>query len=299
MIFPDALKKGDKIDILSPASSIDASLVDGACEVLDSWGFSPYVSEHCKGVNGTYSGTLKDRLCDVVKAFSDPSTKAVMCSRGGYGMVQLLEHIPVRFLRDNPKWVIGYSDITAWHAAMVNAGVVSIHSAMCKHLCELGADDICSAGLRNILLGNMPEYTVSGHELNRKGKCNGILVGGNMAVMCGLISTPVDLLKMDRILFIEDISEPIYKIERMLYNLRLNGVLANIKGLIVGQFTEYKSDMNNESMYEMIHRMVGDYDYPVAFNFPVGHVDHNLPMLEGANVDFVVENNTSRLFFRK
>ena len=299
MIFPDALKKGDKIAILSPASSIDASLVDGACNVLCGWGFSPYVSAHCKGANGTYSGSVKERLNDVVEAFSDPSIRAVMCSRGGYGMVQLLEHIPVQLLKDNPKWVMGYSDITAWHATMVNAGIVSIHSAMCKHLCELGGDDICSGYIRDMLMGDMPEYTVAVHELNRQGKCNGMLVGGNMAVMCGLISTPFDLLKRDVVLFIEDISEPVYKIERMLYNLRLSGVLANIKGLIVGQFTEYKSDMNNESMYEMIYRMVSGYDYPVAFNFPVGHVDSNLPMLEGANVYFVVEDDAVRLSFGK
>lgn len=299
MIFPDALKKGDRIVILSPASSIDAGIVDGACEVLTEWGFFPYVSGHCKGKTGTYSGTVKDRLKDVSDAFSDVSTKAVMCSRGGYGMVQLLEHLSADFLKNNPKWVLGFSDITAWHAAMVNAGVISIHSPMCKHLCELGGEDICSAHIKEILTGNMPDYTVAGHEFNRNGRCSGILVGGNMAVMCGLISTQLDLLKKGRILFIEDISEPVYKIERMLYNLKLNGVLANIKGLIVGQFTEYKPDMNNESMYEMINRMIGDYDYPVAFNFPVGHVDYNLPLLEGANAELFVESNTTRLSFKK
>lgn len=299
MIFPEALKKGDKIAILSPASSIDAKLVDGAYKVLNGWGFSPYVSEHCKGKSGPYGGTVKERLKDVVNAFSDTSTKAVMCSRGGYGMVQLLEYLPIQFLKNNPKWVLGYSDITALHAAMVCAGVVSVHSPMCKHLCEFEGEDSSSAGIRNILLGNMPEYSVTVHEFNRKGKCNGILVGGNMAVMCGLISTPVDLLKKDRVLFIEDISEPVYKIERMLYQLKLNGILENLRGLIVGQFTEYNTGMNNESMYEMIHRMVSDYDYPVAFNFPVGHVDHNLPMLEGANVDFIVENDNTILTFRE
>lgn len=299
MIFPESLKKKDKIAILSPAGSIDGRLVDGACKVLSEWGFSPYVSEYCKGKYGTYSGTVKDRLADIVNAFSDPSVKAVMCSRGGYGAVQLLEYLPVSLLKDNPKWVLGYSDITALHAAMVNAGIISIHSAMCKHLCESGGEDACSLYIREILQGKIPEYSVDGHIFNREGNSSGILVGGNLAVMCGLISTPVDLLKKDRILFIEDISEPIYKIERMLYNLRLSGVLAGIKGLIVGQFTEYNLDPNNESMYEMIHRMVGDYNYPVAFDFPVGHVDYNLPMLEGANVDFVVDNMVTKLYFRK
>lgn len=300
MIYPESLKCGDRIAILSPASHIDPKIVDDACEVLAKWGFAPVVSAHCKGVCGTYSGTLKERLEDVINAFLDPSIKAILCSRGGYGMVHLLEYLSPSFLREHAKWIIGFSDITAWHAAMVNAGIVSIHASMCKHLSEHGGDDECSMSLKSILMGSkLPNYSMESHEFNKIGIVTGTILGGNMAVMCALASTTIDILKRDIILFIEDISEPIYKIERLLYELRLNGVLPNLKGLIVGQFTDYKPDQNGETMYEMIHRLTADYNYPIAFNFPVGHVDRNLPLIEGGVATLSVTKDSTTLTFSR
>ncbi|MEG2819180.1 MAG: hypothetical protein RR868_00325 [Muribaculaceae bacterium] len=137
------------------------------------------------------------------------------------------------------------------------------------------------------------------HEFNKTGIVTGTILGGNMAVTCALASTTIDILKRDIILFIEDISEPIYKIERLLYELRLNGVLPNLKGLIVGQFTDYKPDQNGETMYEMIHRLTADYNYPIAFNFPVGHVDRNLPLIEGGVATLSVTKDSTTLTFSR
>ena len=284
MIFPAPLKKGDKIAIVSPASHIKPEYVDGAVKVISQMGYEPVVSEHCKGEHGSYSGTIEERLGDFMDALHNPEVKAILCSRGGYGVVHLLEYLDAEDVAANAKWLIGFSDISALHAAMVNAGVVSVHASMAKHLTQFGADNYATRTLFGILQGEKPIYNVPSHEFNKTGEVEGRLVGGNMAVLCGLLDTEFDLLSRGDILFIEDIGESIYKIERMLYNLRLSGVLPMLGGLIVGRFTEYQSpDCNGDTMEQMISRMVEPYDIPVAFDFPVGHVDENVPMLEGAN----------------
>ncbi len=287
MIYPRPLKKGDAIAIVSPASRIDPRLVDGACRTIESWGFRPIVSMHCKGEVGSFSGTVDERLSDLRQAFANPEVRAVLCSRGGYGVVQLLEHLDVSMWRNDPKWLIGFSDISALHAASQQAGVASIHASMCKHLTEF-PDDACSRHLLDILTGIMPDYRLPGDIHNRLGQAKGTIVGGNMAVLSGLLSTPFNLFKKEHILFIEDVSEAIYRVERMLYTLRLNGVLDHTKALIVGQFTDYKPSKDHPSMQEMIENMVSDYDFPVAYNMPIGHIDHNLPIIEGAEVELSI-----------
>ena len=299
MIYPAPLKKGDKIAIVSPASHIRHEYVDAACRIIEQWGYKPVVGEHCKGATGTYSGTVEERLADLRAAFTDKSVKAILCSRGGYGVVQLLEALGTEILRDNPKWVIGFSDISAMHAAMLTAGVMSLHAPMTKQFATLGAKDECVKLLRGIIEGEKPEYCEPAHLFNRKGIAEGEIVGGNMAVLCGLQGSRYNILTADKILFIEDIGEAVYKVERMLYNLRLNGVLQGLRGLIVGRFTEYTNpDSNGENMEQMVSRMVAPYGYPVAFDFPVGHIDRNLPIIEGAEVRLEVAAAATTLSFK-
>ena len=298
MIYPAPLQKGDKIVILSPASHIKHEYVDTACRILSEWGYEPVVSEYCKGSFGTYSGTIEERLADLKAALADDSVRAILCSRGGYGVVHLMEYITPEELRNNPKWIIGFSDISVMHAAMVSSGVVSLHAPMTKQFYDFGKDDECVKLIHEVITGKMPTYTEAAHKYNRNGEACGQLVGGNLAVLCGLTGSSLDILKGDKILFIEDVGEAVYSIERMLYNLRLNGTLANIRGMIVGQFTEYKNpDGNGDSMDDMIHRMVEPYDFPVAFGFPFGHVDRNLPIIEGADVKLSVTSDNTTLQF--
>ena len=298
MIYPKPLTPGDAVAILSPASAIKNELIDSACRTFESWGFRPIICPHSKGSNGSYSGSVEERLADIRQAVEDPSVRAIMCSRGGYGVVHLLEHFEPGLWSRDPKWVMGFSDISAFHAALARDGVASIHSPMCKHLTER-PDDECSRALRSILSGEMPDYEVPTDHRNRLGEAEGRIYGGNLAVLSGLLSTPFNLLHKDHILFIEDIDEAIYSIERMLYHLRLNGTLASTRALIVGQFTEYKPSKDFENMYDMVQRMVADYDFPVVYNFPVGHVDHNLPIIEGAHARLVVAPDKVRLSFSK
>ena len=183
------------------------------------------------------------------------------------------------------------------HGAFNNAGIVSVHASMAKHLTERPNDD-CSNALFDIITGKLPTYKEQGNYRNREGAAEGRIVGGNLAVLAGLISTPYDLLKKDHILFIEDVSEAIYKIERILYTLKLNGVLASTKALIVGQFTDYKPSKDFNDMNDMIERIVKDYDFPVAYNFHIGHIDRNLPIIEGANAKINITKESVELTFK-
>lgn len=297
--YPQPLVAGDTIAIVSPAGPVEAHKVEGARRVLEDEGFKVLVGPHALGNNGNYSGTADERYADMAEALTNPEVRAVLCSRGGYGVVHLLDRLAALPLADDPKWVIGYSDISAMHGLMASKGIASIHSPMTAQV-MLGADDPDTASLLEILRGGRPAYVFDSHAYDRRGIAAGQLYGGNMAVLNELVNTPFDILKPDRILFIEDISEPVYKIERMLYQLRLSGVLPRIRGLVVGQFTEYGHDRNYADMETMIRDMTAPYSYPVAFNVPVGHVDHNLPLIEGADVTLKVSagGKNSLIFHR-
>lgn len=282
MLSPRPLQPGDRVAILSPSSIIKPQVVYQAMPVIASQGWSVYVGEHTFDRFGTYAGTDDARYADLETALLDPDTRAIICSRGGYGAVHLMERLARLPLRDDPKWIVGYSDISALHALMNANGIRSIHAPMCKHLAEHRGRDRDSERIFALLRGENPPVAFASHPLNRRGRATATLAGGNLAVISGLFSTPWDPVRPGTILFIEDVSEPIYKIERMLYTLRLNGTLGSLAGLIVGRFTNYTPDRDNDSMEAMISCLVADYEYPVAFGVPIGHVDHNVPMLCGA-----------------
>lgn len=297
MIFPQPLKKGDKIAICSPAGPIAAENVEGAAKVLRQEGWEVVVMPHTLGKNGQYSGTDDERFDDLRAALLDPEIKAVVCSRGGYGVVHLMDRLERLPLAENPKWVVGFSDISALHAMLQSKGVASIHGSMTSHI-KLGPGNEDNASLFAILRGERPAYTFPAHEYDRPGIATGTLLGGNLAVLAELINTPYDLLRPDTILFVEDIAEPIYKIERIFYQLRLSGVLAKLRGLVVGQFTDYKPNENYADMETMIRDMTSPYTYPVAFGAPIGHVFHNVPLIEGAKVTLKVSpSGTDSIIF--
>lgn len=285
--YPRKLRPGDKIAIVSPAGPTDRDIVEKAAAVIRGQGFEPVIYPHAFGRNGHFSGTHDERLADLQAALTDTAVRAILCSRGGYGVVHNLDRLAALPLKDDPKWIIGFSDISALHALMASNNIASIHSSMAKQI-MLGADDPDNKMLFGILRGEMPSYTFAPNEYNRTGTATGRLLGGNLAVIADLINTPFDIIRPGSILFIEDVSEPIYKVERILYQLKLSGILPNLKGLIIGQFTDYKPDGNHKRMEDMIHDIVKDYDYPIAFGVPVGHVDHNIPLIESSEATLTV-----------
>ncbi len=298
-IYPKPLKKGDKIAILSPASIINPNFVNDAVHVLKSQGWEPYIATNALNKSGNYSGSIKQRLTDLETALFDPDVRAILCSRGGYGVVHLLDELNKLPLQDDPKWIIGFSDISALHALMTSKGIASIHASMTKHLSEFSGKDDDAITLFKILKGEMPAYTFAHNNLNRAGSTSGRIVGGNLAVLAQLIRTPFDVFDKDTILFIEDISEPIYKVERILYQLKLAGILGNLKGLIIGQFTEWSPDANYNNMNDMIADMIAPYDYPVVFDAPIGHVEHNIPIIENAEIDLSVPKDGTKITFKR
>ena len=298
-IFPRPLQKGDSIAILSPATTVKQEYVEGAEERLKKLGYKVKLMPSVLGpADGSYASSMERRLKDLKDALEDSDVRAILCARGGYGAVHLIDKVDTEMLHNDPKWIIGYSDISALHAMMQHAGITSIHAPMAKHLTIEPDDDRSVAALMGILKGDESmTYEVKSHESNVVGEAHGVLRGGNLAVLAGLIGSPYDILTPaegeDVILFIEDISEAIYSTERMLYHLHLNGALSRIKGLIVGQFTETKADKNFESTHQMIRHRLSEWGLdrvPVAFDFPVGHVSDNMPMVEGAQATLTVSN---------
>ena len=288
IIFPAPVKRGDVIAICSPASPVDPARVEGAKIELEKQGWKVKVMPHALGSYGNYAASGENRLEDMKNALTDKDVRAVLCSRGGYGVVHIMEALDDLNLRQDPKWIIGFSDISALHALAVKQGIASIHASMAEHIMK-GADDPDNALLFKILRGERPvTFFPACPVYDRPGMAEGRIVGGNVAVLADLIGTRFDVFKPGTILFLEDVGEPIYKIERILYQLRIAGVLDKLAGLIVGQFTRYNGDKSHASMEDMISEMVSPYTYPVAFDVPIGHVDHNIPIIENAYVTLKV-----------
>ena len=271
-----------RIRIVSPSAAIDPHYIDGAKAVLESWGHTVSIGKYAKGAHGGSAGTQEERLEDLNNAFADPETDAILCSRGGYGLAQIIDR--VQLPAEKQKLLIGFSDITCLHNLLEQTDTPSLHAIMAKHIARLPEGAEALTALRQTLEGAPIRYTVAPHPLNRTGKATGRLRGGNLSVMYGLQGTPLQVnTRRDTILFIEDIGEPHHAIDRMLQNLRLSGILPQLQGLIVGQFTDCQDDPRFLcTIQESVRQAVEPYGFPVVFGFPAGHVDLNLPMMMNA-----------------
>ena len=300
LVMPMALKAGDSIAIVSPSSTPDSMTVVKGCEALRSWGYVPVVGPHALNSYHGFAGTADERSADFLWALRDSTIKAIMCSRGGDGAVQVLQRIPLNEFRNHPKWVMGFSDATALHSAEVSAGVMSIHCSMCDGISLRGERDSVNAILQKLLQGELPSYQAPTHPLNQPGEAEGILVGGNLSVLSGLAGSEYDFLnRTDEglILFIEDTGEGMSKVDRMLHQIEIRGILSKLKGIIVGHFSKYKSPENGfADMYEMLHEYLQHFDFPVCYDFPVGHHSgKNYPMVEGSKVKLTVGQDETNI----
>ncbi len=298
---PLPLQPGDSIAIISPSGAATQAMVDTGCVALRRQGFVPVPMPNVLKSWHGFGGTPQERTDDLLRALRDPSIKAIMATRGGDGAPHVLSRIPVDTFACHPKWIIGFSDVTALLCAEARAGVMSIHASMCEALGYEGARDTVSRALFATLTGRWPRYVVPTHRYNQTGVARGTLVGGNMSVYGGLAGSPYDILDIpDIILFIEDTGENISHVDRMLHLLEVRGVLSRLKGLIVGKFAKYKKPDNGfDDMYHMIHTYVSRYpDLPVCYDFPVGHAHlNNFPMVVGAPVTLTVAPDSTTLDF--
>ena len=307
LIMPPALKAGDKIAIISPASTPGSDNPEKAAATLRAWGFEPVIGPHALAKCHSYAGTIEERCADLRWALNDPDIKAIVCTRGGYGSAMLLDPMTHVDFERNPKWIVGYSDITALHSAMVCSGVMSLHANMGGALGGRGADDSINQMLRSVLLGILPSYSVPPHRLNVTGTARGIVLGGNMAVFTNIGgSKEWDFLDRDNIrdkdiiLFFEDVSESMPRVNSMLQQLRLKGVLDQVKGIIVGRFTEYEPRDGYTDMNEMLSETLNKYGIPVCYDFPASHDEGwNYPMIEGCQATLQVTPSEVTLTFEK
>lgn len=301
-VMPASLKTGDTIAVISPSSVPDSATVAKGCATLRSWGYIPVVGAHAMSNYHGFAGTADERAADMLWALRDPSVKAIICSRGGDGAVQVLQRIPLQEFRNHPKWVMGFSDVTALHSAEVSAGVMSIHSSMCDGIAMRGERDSVNMILRRLLQGVLPTYQAPVHPLNQPGEATGLLVGGNFSVFCGLAGSQYDFLnRVDEglILFIEDTDESMSKVDRMLHQLEIRGILSKLNGIIVGHFSKYKyPESGFADMYEMLHEYLQHYNIPICYDFPVGHHSGwNYPMVEGCRVNLKVGQDGTLIQF--
>jgi muramoyltetrapeptide carboxypeptidase len=298
-MIPSFLRAGDNIHIVSPSGAIQPGFIDGATKLLSSWGLKVTEGKYARTEYGRFSGTKDERVADLQQALDDPNVKAILCSRGGYGLAQIIDKIDFSSFAKSPKWLIGFSDITILHNAITALGIASMHGIMTKYLTELPEESDQITSFKNLLFGTPSNFSIKPEAENRLGQAEGKLIGGNLSVMMGMRSTPFDLDFHNNILFIEDVGEKPYQIDRMMQSLRLSGVLKQISGLVVGQFSDYDEDpLMMQSVAEIILAAVSEYDYPVCFNFPAGHVDYNLSFVLGEQAELFVETDKVHLNYK-
>jgi len=275
-ILPNNLKKGDKISLISTARKIDVEKLGHAKEVLNKWGLKVVEGKNLRAESDQFCGTDIQRASDLQAAVNDNSIKAIICFRGGYGTVRILESVDFSNLIKNPKWVCGYSDVTALHNYLnTKCNIATLHSTMPVNF-ETNTN-VALESFRKALFGEIYNIVAETHELNREGDAFGKIIGGNLSMLYSLSGTKFDIDTRGKILFLEDLDEYLYHIDRMMWNLKLSGKLSNLSGLVVGGITDMNDNENpfGKTAVEIIKEAVEEYNYPVCFNFPCGHIDDN------------------------
>jgi muramoyltetrapeptide carboxypeptidase len=287
MITPSPLKPGDKIGIVAPSRKISEDELKEAMHLFESWGYEVVPGDNIYEIFHQFAGKDQVRAQDFIQMIQNPEIKAIVCARGGYGTIRLLEELNHEVIRRNPKWIVGYSDITVLHSYFNKViAFETIHGSMPINCLPETAQNETWTRLRGVMEGKPLSYEISSHGLNRNGRAEGMLVGGNLSVLFSLRGTFCDIDTDGRILFLEDLDEYLYHIDRMMMNLKIAGKLKKLKGIIVGGMSDMKDNTVpfGRDAYEIIADAVSDYDYPVIFNFPAGHCEPNLPLIFGRKV---------------
>jgi len=299
MITPPYLKKGDKIAIVSPARKISPAEVETAINIFKSWGLEVVLGDHLFASYNQFAGSDEQRLSDFQQMLDDDSIHAIVCSRGGYGTVRIIDRLDFSRFLQSPKWIVGYSDVTVLHSHIHrHYGVETLHAVMpvnFKDKCD-GSPSLNS--LKKALFGKELVYRFPAEQYSRKGSCEGPLVGGNLSILYSLTNTVSDINTNGKILFLEDLDEYLYHIDRMMMNLRRSGKLEGLAGLIVGSMTKmHDNDVPyDKTANEIIAGAVEDYPYPVCYNFPAGHIDDNRALILGREVTLEVGDNVKLTF---
>lgn len=284
MIFPSYLQPGDRIRIVAPAGKVAKDKVMPGIVLLQEAGYEVLIGNHVFDRHFQFAGTDAHRLADFQEALNDPLTRAIICARGGYGSVHLIDKINFSPLLKHPKWIVGFSDITLVHSLLNKLQIASVHGAMPAFYLENKKPGKSFYSLIDALSYGRSQSEMEPSDFNRPGNGSGELVGGNLSLIYSLQGTPWQLDTRGKILFLEDVSEYLYHLDRMMHNLRLSGQLQHLAGLVLGGFTDMKDNESpfGKSTCEIIYEAVKDYNYPVCFGFPAGHIPRNLSLIMGA-----------------
>lgn len=297
---PPYLKPGDKIGIVSTARKISREELQPAVECFEKEGFEIVFGKNLFKELSQFSGTDDERAEDFQLMMDNPDIKAILCARGGYGTVRIIDKLDFSTFKKNPKWVCGFSDVTVLHSHIwKNFEIETIHSIMPMQLKKLGGESDAAKTLVKSLKGDTLDYEFPAHALNRTGSAEGILVGGNLSILYSLLGSVSDIDTADKILFLEDIDEYLYHIDRMMIAMKRAGKLDKLKGLIIGGMSDMKDNAIpfGKTAEEIISEAVKEFDYPVCFNFPAGHIDANCALYIGKSAKLEVRKAKSTLVF--
>lgn len=294
LIPPPFLKLGYCIGIVAPARKITAEELTPAISQLQDWRLDVKLGKHIYSADNQFAGTDEERAADMQQMLDDDKVKAIIAARGGYGSVRIIDKLDFSRFKQNPKWIAGFSDVTVFHNHIqTHWGIQTLHSTMSINFSK---DTESTELLRKALFGELKEYFIHGHPLNRQGHGEGMLCGGNLSLLYALAGTPSDIDTSGKILFLEDLDEYLYHIDRMMMQLKRSGKLANLKGLIIGSFSDMKDNTISfgKTAEQIILDAVKEYNYPVCFGFPAGHGVKNFPLYLGRSYELSV-NDTNVL----
>ena len=291
LLRPPSLKKGDTVYFLSTAKKISRQEIDLAVKTYQSWGLNVVIGETIGKEHNQFAGTDEERLRDFQKAIDDNTIKAIICARGGYGTVRIMDEIIFDEFLKHPKWLVGFSDLTFLQTNISNnIGIQCLHAQMPIQFGRAVPESIET--LRRELFGEKNEYVIAPHELNRKGETEGILIGGNLSILYSITGTKSGINTDRKILFLEDLDEYLYHIDRMMVNLKRSGKLHGLAGLVIGGFTDMHDNQIpfGKSAYEIIAEHVNEFNFPVCFDFPAGHVEDNRALVIGKTYQLKVSD---------
>ncbi len=301
-IQPAHLKKGDTILIIAPAGKIkDKEYIIAGIKLAKKWGLVVVYGKHLYAQENSFAGTDDERLNDLQKGLDNPSIKAIWSARGGYGLVRIIDDLDFTKFKLHPKWIVGYSDITVLHNKIHNLGYQTIHGQMPGTLDLDNPDQKESTNtLYKALFGKKIKYKLPSSNNNRTGQSSGPIIGGNLSIVYSMLGSDTSLDTTNKILFLEDVSEPLYHIDRMMISLKRAGYFENCVGLILGDFKLKENNGNpfGKTVEEIVLEAVEGTDFPIIFNFPAGHIDDNRSLVLGANVELLVTNNKAKINFK-
>ena len=295
--IPPYLKKGDTVGILATARKVELESLQPAIALLESWGLKVVIGKTVGKEENQLAGADWQRATDLQEMMDNPTIKAIWTAKGGYGTVRVVDRLNFTKFKQSPKWLVGFSDVTVLHSHINNMDIATLHAIACVSVKNATAD--AKESLRKALFGEKLEYSIPAHEFNKTGKATGELIGGNLSVLYSIMGSPSEADYKGKIIFIEDLDEYLYHIDRMMMNLKRNDYFKNVKGIVIGGMTKMRDNEIpwGHSALEIIQDITKEYKIPICFNFPAGHIQDNRALVFGKQITLDVTAQGTKITF--